>query len=221
MSTGGDRACYCYVSINLTCEGRKADIISIGAIDPDGDTFYAELYDYSKKGVDPDVVQNTIMHLIGDDDHFKTITGNHIDVREKFLTWLYDHYQPKDRVIQIVMDKVCWDWPILKEFLLGGGTEFPSWISSYVVDLNTELAKVIVVDKRDIDNVIRGVGNYKNFVPTIIVSKEVERVETAESIGNLDGNIMLAHNSNALKKAMCIRSIHQSIWGFDAGGQTK
>ena len=49
----------------------------------------------------------------------------------------------------------------------------------------------------------------------MLANNSVDRNDTAESIGNIIGIVMVANNSNALKKAMIIRSIHQSLWGYD------
>lgn len=218
IRTAGDRACYCYVSLNLTCNTRNAEIISIGAMDSDGDRFYGEITNYNMKNVTPYVFEHVIKNLLGDkkDAFFKTEVGTYDEIREKFITWVYEHYQPKDRFVQFVMDKVSWDWPILKEFISGNPDEYPDWMSHLVVDLNNDLANVVTVSKSTIDATIKGEDTFKNFVPNMIVEKEVDRIETTESIGNNSGIIMMADNDNALKKAMCIRAIHQSIWGYDA-----
>jgi hypothetical protein len=211
---GGDRNCYLYVSINLTVNSRFGTPISIGAIAPDGDTFYAESTDYEMKYVDTDVFINVVKNLVGNDNVFKTIVKPTVEIRKAFTDWVYSKFAPNNKMVQIVMDKVEWDWPILKEFISSEFNGFPKWISPIVIDLNSDLANTVTIEKDKLEASIKGEGDLANFIPALEIYKSIDRVETATSIGNIDQKIMLAHNSNALKKAMCIRAIHQNLWGF-------
>ena len=211
---GGDRNCYLYVDINLTVNSRFGTPISIGAITPDGDTFYAEISDYNMKTVTPDVFMKVIRNLIGADKLFDTIIKPSKEVREDFVTWIHDKFQPNNKMVQIVMDKVEWNWPVLKEFICADADEFPKWISPIVIDLNSDLANTVTIEKDKLNASINGEGDLANFIPALEIYKSIDRFETATSLGGINQMIMLADNSNALKKAMCIRSIHQNLWGF-------
>lgn len=185
---------------------------------PDGDTFYAENSEYNMKDVTSDVFENVVKYLIGPNDKFfNPVVAPLGEIRDKFIEWLKAYYEPRQRFVQFVMDKVDWDWPIFKEFIAPEGVEYPSWISPLVSDLNSDLSNAVSVTRETIDSVIKGEGEYINFIPTLRVSTEVDRVDTAEATRNVIGTIMLANNENALKKAMCIRAIHQSRWGYDQG----
>lgn len=185
-------------------------------MDPDGNRFYAESNDYNMKDVTPTVFENVIKYLVGpNDSNIETIVAPLGEIRDKFIAWLKDIYEPKERFVQFVMDKVEWDWPIFKEFIAPEGTEYPTWISPVVDDLNGDLANAITVSTGNIDATIKGEDAYKNFVSYMLADKNIDRNETAESIGNISGFIMIANNENALKKAMVTRSIHQSLWGYD------
>lgn len=188
---------------------------------PDGDTFYAENSEYNMKDVTSDTFEKVVKYLVGPNDPvFKTVVAPLGEIRDKFIDWLKACYEPRGRFVQFVMDKIDWDWPIFKEFIAPEGTEYPSWISSLVSDLNSDLANSVSVTRDTIDSVIKGEAQYINFIPTMIVDKEVDRVDTAESTKNVIGTVMIANNENALKKAMCIRAIHQTRWGYDKGVST-
>ena len=83
-----------------------------------------------------------------------------------------------------------------------------------MIDLNSDLANTVTIEKDKLNASINGEGDLANFIPALEIYKSIDRFETATSLGNINQMIMLADDSNALKKAMCIRSIHQNLWGF-------
>lgn len=202
--TAGDRYCYCYVSVSLTENSRLGRITDISAIDCDGHVFFGSIvYDDTKKEDESKIVNN-----------LEFVIGGPEEVRSNFIDFIDKYYKPNNKFVQFVMDKVLWNWPIFMEFLCPKISELPSYISPLVVDLNSELANAVIINKELNDKASGGEGEYKNFVPVMIANKEIDRVSTADMLVPLPENFKNISNDNVMKQAHCIKVIHQSLYGF-------
>ena len=75
-----DKKCYIYFDTEFTGLRKDTSLISIGLIDSDGRTFYAEFTDYDRSQIDKWIRQNVINNLINpvntfEGKHWK-MTGN-------------------------------------------------------------------------------------------------------------------------------------------------
>ena len=203
-----DKKCYIYFDTEFTGLRKDTSLISIGLIDSDGRTFYAEFTDYDKSQVDKWIRQNVINNLMNpvntfEGKHWK-MTGNKRRVGTKLLQWL----QPKieeGRIIQFVADVCHYDFVLLLDLLIpNGGTaiDLPKSISATCVDVNQDLAMMV----RPKDNT----KEMKNFVPTYIAF-DLDGEEFVKAIGGFEYN---GTKHNSLYDAYMTRAIHQYLWNL-------
>lgn len=215
VTTSGDRLCYVYVAVNLTRNTRLGEMISLAMVDADGDTFYGEFNDFSVNKLSDIPKSSIVPTLLGKDNKYVNVSGTYDEVKVGVFNWLYNKFTNWNRTVQFVMDRVSWDWPIFKEMLAGPDTEeMPKWVSPVVIDINTELGDNITIPKDKALSAANGEGEYKNFIPSAIVNRDLKRVETARSLKTVPEEILDLPGINALTVASSIRAIHQNMWGI-------
>ena len=206
----GDRECFVYFDCEFTGLKKNTDLISIGLIDANGRTFYAEFTDYNKDLIDdlPWFEENIFPNLYNPDTVLEgdnwTITGTFAEIRVQLCGWL-DEIIKKGKTIQFVSDVCHFDFVLLIDLLTGGHSaiELPSnLISPCCVDVNQDIATSIGVNNVE-------EFNSENFLP-LKIAFDVDRKHWAESI--IGEEIGTKHN--ALEDAKCIRIIHQTLWNL-------
>ena len=225
MVVAGDRDCYCYFSMKVTNEHRSADIISIGMVSPNGDTFYAENIgiDFNKvSNVKNDVIIHCLKkpetHL---DGHTWLISGPLVEIRKAMFLWLDEHFTNKNKLVQFCTDKNIYEFGFLKELLAEGKTfsEVNLAYSEYCIDLNEQLSMMFAASPSD--------RVKPNFIPMYEVTY-IDRVATynniLKDIGDIKNDPSLIQIMNwgkgkntegdALFSAIMTRVIHQEIWAL-------
>lgn len=181
-----------------------------------GENAYIEITDYNDKFVTDEVRSDVVANLLNNNNaDIKVASYTMADARDHIFSFIYQNYIAKDKFVQVVMDKVSWDWPVFKELLQDTNLKLPQFISPVVIDINTQLADNITVPIDKIKSVSDGEGRYKNFVPSIAIYNDLNIINTANELNGIPEPLKLLHDSNALKKAYAIRSIHRSIWNID------
>lgn len=210
----GDRKCYMYFDTEFTGLHRNTSLISLGIVDADGKTFYAEFSDYDAQQINPWLIENVIKNLRYPNNCFTgdnwTVRGNHEEVRKALLAWL-NEYAKKGIVVQFCSDVAHYDFVLLIDLLTNGGSalELPEFISPCVVDLNQELGYCIKhVNKPE--NMTIDEYN-RNFVPSR-VAFDISREKFMQDIGVS----VRGEKHNSLYDAKVIRAIHQNIWCMEA-----
>lgn len=206
--TAGDPQCYIYFDCEFTGLQKETDLISIGLVDADGKTFYAEFTDYRKELIqDKNWFEENIFknlkhpETVLEGDNW-TIEGTKEEVRKQFMFWMDERC--KNHIVQFVSDVCHFDFVLLQDLISAGkgALVIPSnLISPVCVDLNMDIGTSI---KRDPDT------NNTNFVPAR-VAFDVTREDLAKQLNpsfTFDEN----DKHNALHDAKVIREIHRGLW---------
>lgn len=206
--TAGDPQCYIYFDCEFTGLQKETDLISIGLVDAEGKTFYAEFTDYRKELIqDKDWFEEHIFNNLKHPDTVLegdnwTIEGTKEEVRKQFMFWLDERC--KDHIVQFVSDVCHFDFVLLMDLISAGkgALAVPSnLISPVCVDVNMDIATSI---KRDPD------ANNTNFVPAR-VAFDITREDLAKQF-NSSFTFDESDKHNALHDAKVIREIHRGLW---------
>lgn len=212
MVTVGDSSCYVYFDCEFTDLKKNAELISIGLIDSDGRTFYAEFNDYSENKVTDWVEENVYKYLeypdtVLEGEHW-TISGKKSEVRTQLMFWL-DKFVSRNKPVQFVSDVCHYDMVLLIDLLTGGGSsmDLPSWISPCCLDINQDLATSLY---RDVPEGMTEEEFNKNFIPL----KEAFNISREDCVKDFDEFNNNYKKHNALYDAKVIRAIHQYLWNI-------
>lgn len=125
---------------------KDTTLISIGCIDEDGKTFYAELTDYNLRQCNKWIQDNVIAHLVskGRTDSYRafgntegnfSVLGDKGFIAEKLAEWL-----SKYEDVQFVSDVCHYDMVLLID-LFGGAFDLPKGVSPVCHDINQDIAR--------------------------------------------------------------------------------
>ena len=208
--TGGDSRCYVYFDTEFTGLRKDCELISIGLVNHEGSTFYAEFNDYDESKADSWIDENVYPNLTYPDtvkgEGVWTVTGTKEEVRTLLLEWL-DKYVPSNRVVQFVSDVSHYDFVLLVDLLTGGksATDLPKRISPCCLDINQDIAtsmyRIVPEGEREEDF-------NRNFVP-IAEAFNISREEVSKDYVDEIGEVK---KHNALYDAKVIRAIHRNMW---------
>lgn len=120
---------------------KNTTLISIGLIDENGRTFYAEFSDYDESQCDEWIKENVISHLtLGKYEHYSfymnntTVYGKKEFVKTKLLEWLL-HYDE----VQLVSDVCHYDMVLFID-IFGGAFDIPVNVNPACHDINQDIA---------------------------------------------------------------------------------
>ena len=123
---------------------KNTTLISLGCVDENGRTFYAEFTDYDKQQVDCWINENVIKNLIqGDYEEVKTtncgddwyVRGNKAMVREALDEWLSQY-----SFVELVSDVCHYDMVLLID-LFGDAFSLPKNVNPSCHDINQDIAE--------------------------------------------------------------------------------
>ena len=210
MSKPGIKSSYCYFDCEFTGLHKNTELISIGLVDSEGRTFYAEFTDYPVDQVTPWIQDNVINNLYNIDEDVCTgshwlIHGDKSHIAKMLTSWLDEFYVSKSLKVQFVSDVSHYDFVLLIDLLLNGekdktALDLPDFIIPVCHDINQDISSLINTCNIN-DPAIFDYPDLSGF--------ELSRKEFCEAIPkfNIDGE---QHNS--LYDAMQIRAIHQFLW---------
>ena len=134
-----------YLDSEFTGLHRNTTLISIGLVNENGDTFYAEFTDYDKSQVDEWIQKNVIDNLIlskwdtekdySPYEKHVTCKGRRYEVEQALSHWLFKHEPER---IEIWSDVLAYDWMLFCD-LWGGAFKIPPFINYIPFDLATLL----------------------------------------------------------------------------------
>jgi len=135
-----------YFDCEFTGLHKDTTLISIGLIDENGRSFYAEFSDYDKSQCNDWINENVIAHLLYDPD-YKTWNGGFIpgtviygtkhEVGKALREWFSYYKKP---INQLISDVCHYDMVLLID-LFGTAFDLPENISPVCYDINTDIAK--------------------------------------------------------------------------------
>lgn len=138
---------------------KDTTLISIGIVDEDNNTFYAEFTDYNKSQVNDWIKTNVISKLqyggkytYGKCDRNISMSGNKTDVNIALFDWLSKYDE-----IQFVSDVCHYDFVLLIDLISNGGTAFdiPNTISPACHDINQDIANYYNIKEWEAFNINR------------------------------------------------------------------
>lgn len=127
---------------------KNTTLISIGLVDGDGRTFYAEFSDYDDSQVDNWILENVISHLKFANSTVPVINiykdswevyGTKAQVKEVLKDWLSKY----DKV-QLVSDVCHYDMVLFID-IFGSAFDIPSSVCPYCYDINHDIAELCVI----------------------------------------------------------------------------
>lgn len=132
---------------------KNTTLISIGCVDEDGRSFYAELSDYDKSQCDAWINENVISHLEypeGVHGIFRVnrygqtgAFGNTSFVREKLTAWLAKYDE-----VQMVSD-VCHYDMVLFISIFGTAFDLPNGVNAACHDINQDIAQFMHISESE------------------------------------------------------------------------
>ena len=185
-----------YFDTEFTGLHKNTTLISIGLVDENGRTFYAEFSDYDKSQVNDWILENVIEHLVykrsrlnqvffskGDDYEKWGAYGTKDFIKEQLTKWLSEYDE-----VQLVSDVCHYDMTLFID-IFGDAFSIPSNVSAVCYDINQDIAS------------FNGVSNKEAF--------DISR----ESIVADKGNPIKGDKHNSLYDAYVIKEIYHIING--------
>ena len=129
---------------------KDTTLISLGCIDENERTFYAELTDYDKKQVNDWIQENVIDNLtLGkkpdikiENDNYE-IVGNKKAVAKALKEWLEDYDE-----VQLVSDVCHYDMVLFID-LFGSAFDIPENVNAACHDINQDIAKHLRISEKE------------------------------------------------------------------------
>ena len=134
---------------------KDTTLISIGLVDENGRTFYAEFFDYDENQVDDWIQENVINHLKFSEDSFKIpdinfgpsddveMKANKKIVHEYLEQWLTTYDE-----VELVSD-VCHYDMVLFINIFGGAFDLPSNVNPACHDINQDIAAYYMISETE------------------------------------------------------------------------
>ena len=139
-----------YFDTEFTGLQKDTTLISIGCIDENERTFYAELTDYDKKQVNDWIQENVIDNLIlGKKPDIKIennnyeIVGNKKAVAKALKEWLEDYDE-----VQLISDVCHYDMVLFID-LFGSAFDIPENVNAACHDINQDIAKHLEISEKE------------------------------------------------------------------------
>lgn len=142
---------------------KDTTLISIGIVDKNGTSFYAELTDYDKDQVNTWIKENVIDKLLFNDKEpggrvepvlfcrkSMMCKGSKKQVREWLLSWLKQY-----RNVEFVSDVCHYDMVLLIDLLSGSALDLPSNVSPACYDINQDIANFEKVSMKEAFDISR------------------------------------------------------------------
>lgn len=122
---------------------KNTTLISIGCIDENGRTFYAEFNDYNKsqcndwiqKNVIDNLMFNHVETIVDNGDNFYYIKDSKANIRDAFTQWLQEY-----KCVEFVSDVCHYDMVLLID-IFGTAFDLPKGVNTACHDINQDIAE--------------------------------------------------------------------------------
>lgn len=148
---------------------KNTTLISIGLVDEDGRSFYAEFTDYDESQCDDWIKENVINNLLLNDyETFEKriingdtyVRGTKETISEELKEWLLPYYR-----VQLVSDVCHYDMVLFID-IFGNAFDIPSCINPSCHDINQDIAKFYNIHENEAFDKSREdiIGEYRYLV---------------------------------------------------------
>lgn len=134
---------------------KNTTLISIGLVDENGRSFYAEFTDYDENQCDDWIKENVIKHLEYNDAEDETtemivcdiwrISGNKEFVKEHLIEWLKEY---DTDIIELVSDVCHYDMVLFID-IFGTPWDLPGNLNPACHDINQDIAMAYMISERE------------------------------------------------------------------------
>ena len=129
---------------------KNTTLISIGLVDENGRTFYAEFSDYDKSQCDKWIHDNVIKHLrLGTYEHYglnvnnTEVYGSKEFIKGKLSDWLSQYEK-----VELISDCCHYDMVLFID-IFGGAFDIPSNVNPACHDINQDIAKHFKISEKE------------------------------------------------------------------------
>lgn len=184
-----------YFDTEFTGLHKNTTLISIGLVDENGRTFYAEFTDYDRRQVNDWILENVIEHLISSKSKNRfvygttvvgektTVIGDKLKIKQELEHWLSEYDE-----VQLVSDVCHYDMVLFID-IFGDAFSIPGNVSAACHDINQDIAMYGGISEKDAFDESR---------ESIIAKAEIK----------IDGD-----KHNALYDALVIKEIYHIVNG--------
>jgi len=135
---------------------KNTTLISIGLVDENGRTFYAEFSDYDESQCDDWIHENVIKHLKwskeGPTENFKSISGINNDWKaygtKEYIKTVLSEWLAEYDYVELVSDVCHYDMVLFID-IFGGAFDIPKNVNPACHDINQDLAKRFMITERE------------------------------------------------------------------------
>lgn len=150
-----------YFDTEFTGLHKNTSLISIGLVDENGRTFYAEFIDYDRSQVNDWILENVIEHLISSKSKNRftygtsvigektTVIGEKWKIKEELTNWLSSYDE-----VQLVSDVCHYDMVLFID-IFGDAFSIPKNVSAVCYDINQDIADYLDCSQKEAFDVSR------------------------------------------------------------------
>lgn len=134
---------------------KNTTLISLGMVDENGRSFYAEFTDYDKSQVDDWIQKNVINNLINDSNKIDYESDNWVVIGDKdFICTMLKKWLKYYDSVQLVSDVCHYDMVLFID-IFGTAFDLPSNVSPVCYDINQDIAKFFKVSMHEAFDISR------------------------------------------------------------------
>lgn len=181
---------------------KNTSLISLGMVDENGRSFYAEFTDYDKSQVNDWIQKNVINNLINDSNKIDYESNNWFVIGDKdFICTMLKKWLKQYAEVELISDCCHYDMVLFID-IFGTAFDLPSNVSPACYDINQDIGKFFKVSMHKAFDISReGIIDWYNSVIVNFLIKD-ESKEKIEIYGD-------KHNS--LYDARVIKTIYEII----------
>lgn len=134
---------------------KNTSLISLGMVDENGRTFYAEFTDYDKNQVNDWLQKNVINNLINDSNKINYESDNWYVIGDKdFICTMLKKWLKEYDSVQLVSDVCHYDMVLFID-IFGTAFDLPSNVSPVCYDINTDIANICACTVKEAFDITR------------------------------------------------------------------
>lgn len=120
---------------------KNTTLISIGCVDENNRTFYAEFTDYDKSQCNEWIEKNVISNLLGASNELTNIVGTKEEIAVALKDWLKEYDD-----VELVSDVCHYDMVLFID-IFGDAFDIPTHVNPACHDINQDIARVLGISE--------------------------------------------------------------------------